>query len=183
MPTFRSFAEFGREWDKLNRELETDARRKIARKMAEHAEKIAVQEASRDLGGDPEFSGWKGRSLADLQIKDGRRGDAVWLFPTRKSGGPWKVTEQGRNQGDAKARGGGATFFGPLVDRRQGTSLTLPSATGRQRKLRKGYAKRWNGYTRGKGTASRAVARFERELPPIAERGVKLVTSKHFDVT
>jgi len=43
-------------------------------------------------------------------------------------------------------------------------------ATSRNRRSKK----RWNGYTRGKGTADRAVAGFEKAAKVIAEREVRL---------
>lgn len=186
MASFSSFKAFGAELDKVTRKLDRDGRRRIARQMAEEAERIAVKEARADLGDDAAFSGWPGddRALSSLKIKPGRN-DAHWLFPTRKSGGPWKVAEVGRNRsvsrfGGATGRGGGALFQGPGINRQ--TGVTSLSKSGNVI-VRRSKGKKWSGYTDPKRTASRARERMERELPKIAEREYRKVLVKHFDVT
>ena len=172
MASFRSFAAFGAELDKLQREFDRVERARITRLMGERAQAIAEQAASRDLGGDPKFSGWAPRLDTELVTKsDG----STLIGPTRSSAGPWTVAESGRNQGNARG------FFGPGVNVR--TGLTSRTKTGAVRKVRVRKGRRWNGYTTGKGTASDATARMERELPLIAEAGVRRVLVKHFDVT
>ena len=182
MPTFSSFGAFARELDQLEHELRREEGLRITRKQAEAARKIATAAARRDLGGNSRFSGWAGRDLADLRVKQ-LRGNKVGhiLAPTRKSGGPWKVAEQGRNKGTATGRGGKAIFFGPGINRETGE--TARTKSGAVRKVRRFKAKRWNGYTAGKGTASDAISAMERVLPKVAEDGVTKVTRKHFDVT
>jgi len=138
--------------------------------MAKAAQKIATRAASADLGGDPKFSGWA--PTLDTQIK-GIRNGAI-LMPTRSSAGPWTVAEFGRNQG------GSSGFQGPGINRKSGQ--TSRTKSGGLRKVRSFKAKRWNGYTRGKSTASTAEAIMERELPKIAEKAALKVTRKHFDV-
>lgn len=180
MPTWQDPAAFARELDtlarKMNRELQgaTEA-------MAEKARDISKQEASRDLGGDTRFSGWAGRDLADLRVKRGYRSGGHWLFPTKKSGGPWKVAQQGRNMGNATGRGGVAQFLGPGVNRK--TGLTSLTKAGNVRKVRAFQSKRWNGHTAGKGTADRATDRFEAEANKIGEKRFRTALTKHFDVT
>lgn len=160
--------------------LERSERRRITRTMAEEGQAIFEREARRDAGGDLALSGWKGRAL-DTLVKP-VRDDMHLLVPTRKGAGPITTLDRGRNQGNATGRGGVAVFSGPLVDRRQGTSLTLPSATGRQRKLRRSQVKRWSGYTSGRNTAGRANARMEREIPVVAERELMRVIAERFDI-
>jgi hypothetical protein len=172
VPTFRSFADFGAAVASLGRELETSERAKITRDMAEKAQDIARRAASADLGGDPKFSGWA--PPLDTRIRRLTSGDHL-MTPTGRSAGPWTVAEQGRNQG------GSSGFAGPGINRT--TGLTARTKSGALRKVRGARSRRWNGYTQGKNTASDAVARMERELPPVAERGVRRAIRKRFDVT
>lgn len=180
MSNWPDAAAFARELDtlarKMNRELEN-----ATREMAEKARDISEQEAARDLGGDTRFSGWDGRDLSDLVIKRNRRSDGHWIFPTRKSGGPWKVAQQGRNKGNVVDRRGVAQFLGPGVNRK--TGLTSFTKAGNVRKVRAFQSKRWNGHTAGKGTADRASDRFEAEAEKIGEKRFRTALSKHFDVT
>jgi hypothetical protein len=183
MPTWPDAASFARELQTLSRTLNRDLQA-ATREMAEKAEKVARAEAASDLGGDTQFSGWSGRDLGDLVIKRGRKegvnDTSHWLFPTRKSGGPWKVAETGRNQGNATGRGGSAIFSGPSIDRK--TGATFRTKTGKVRMTRTRRSGRWNGYTAGKGTASRAAGRFEAEADRIGERRFRTALSKHFTV-
>ncbi len=170
MASFKSFEAFNREVDNLVRDLEREARGKIAMDMAKAGQKIARRAAAADLGGDPKFSGWAPR-LATV-TKNTR--DGAVLKPTRSSAGPWTVAEFGRNQGGASG------FHGPGVNRK--TGFTSRTKSGGVRKQRTRKAKRWNGYTQGKDTASDAQKVMGRDLPKIAEKGAREVTIKHFDV-
>lgn len=170
MPTWRSFADFDRELAKLGREIETVERSKITREQAEAMQSIATRVASADLGGDPKFSGWA--PTLDTKLKDLRNG-ATLLTPTRVSAGPWTVAEVGRNQGNASG------FAGPGIN---SSGLTGRTKAGGVRRVRRRAAKRWNGVTQGKGTATSTHAEVERLAPQIAARGLRRVTRKHFDV-
>ena len=170
MPTFRSFAEFGQALERMEKDV-NDKTRLVAVAMAEKAQQIATAQASGDLGGDPKFSGWA--PSLDLHVKSIRTG--AILLPTRSGAGPWRVAEQGRHMGNA----GG--FSGPGINRR--TGKTSRTKSGAVRSVRASKGKRWNGSTRGFNTAGKAVARMDRELPPIAERGVKAIIQRHFDVS
>lgn len=172
MPTWKSMSAFV---DDLSKALTPAEIRKITQAQAAAAQKIAAQAAARDLGSDRAFSGWRrsGPLPLDTKIKT-IKGGAV-LMPTRSSAGPWTVAEQGRNQGDA----GG--FAGPGVNVR--TGLTARTKSGNVRKVRARQARRWNGTTRGKNTATDATSAMEKALPPIADAGVRLALRKRFDVT
>jgi hypothetical protein len=85
------------------------------------------------------------------------------------------VAEQGRNQGNA----GG--FSGPGINR--STGITSRTKSGAVRRVRARQSRRWNGATAGKGTASRAVAEMDRQLPRIADKAVLKVIRKRFTVT
>lgn len=184
MPTWQSVEAFNREIDKLDRTLNRELQN-ATREMAENARKVALSEARSDLGGDTQFSGWRGRDLSDLVIKRGRRvgvnDTSHWMFPTRKSGGPWKVAEQGRNQGDVRGRGGSQIFIGPSIDKTTGE--TFRTKTGKVRMTRRRRSAKWSGYTKGKRTASNAADRFDRDSERIAEKRFRTALTKHFDVS
>ncbi len=176
MPTWDSLAAYGRELAGLESDLTGPERQKITRQMAKEGQQIANQAASRDLGGDRAFSGWRrGAPIPlDTQIRNGRDG-ATLLTPKRASAGPWTVAEFGRNQGNAPG------FSGPGINR--ATGITSRTKSGGVRRVRARQSRRWNGTTQGKGTASEAVKDMDAKLPKIAEKGVKAVTRKRFDVT
>jgi hypothetical protein len=173
MPSFKSFAAFGAEVEKLRKELEGAEKRRITRDMAEQAQKIAERAASGDLGGDPKFSRWKPE--LDTQIKP-TRGNGHLLAPTKTGAGPWTVAQFGRH-----ADGGVGRFQGPSLNMR--TGRTTRTKTGALTNRTRTTGVRWNGVTKGKGTADKAIAAMERELPKLAENGVRRVLRKHFDVT
>jgi hypothetical protein len=174
MATFKSLADFYSQLEKLGKDLTGPEKRKITRDMAKQAQRIAAKAADADIGGS--FSGWNRGKPIELatQVRAGREFSAI-LTPTKSSAGPWTVAEKGRNQGNA----GG--FSGPGVNRR--TGVTSRTASGALRKVRTTKARRWNGTTVGKKTASEATAAMEREIPKVAHKGVLAVTRKHFDVT
>lgn len=149
------------------------ATKAATRKMAEEAEKVAMAEARRDLGGDAAFSGWRrGKPIPlDLQIK--QVGQGALLMPTRSSAGPWTVAQRGRNNTNASG------FSGPGVNRK--TGLTSRTKSGALRKVRTNKRKRWNGNTRGKNTAARAVGKFDPMAEKIADKAMRTATRKHFD--
>lgn len=171
MPTWQSVEAFNREIDRLDRTLNRELQN-ATREMAENARRVALSEARSDLGGDTRFSGWSGRDLSDLVIKRGRRvgvnDTSHWMFPTRKSGGPWKVAEYGRNT---------TTLIGPTV---RESSVGI---SGRRKRAGRRSFKRWNGITAGKGTASNAADRFNRDSERIAEKRFRTALTKHFDVS
>lgn len=175
MPTWPDAAAFARDLERIERDLARDEAKRITGEAAKEARVIAYREAAKDLGGDPKFSGW--RPWLELQVKPTRGSTGHLIAPTRQSAGPWTVAESGRNQGN----GGGGAFFGPGANRRTGE--TARTKAGNVRKVRTVTARRWNGYTSGKGTASRATAEMERKIPPEIERQVTKVLRKHFDVS
>lgn len=175
MPNWKSMAEFGRELRGLEVELTGPEQRKITRKMGVEAQKIADKAARRDLGSDRAFSGWQRSNPISLDTQLRHIGTGTLITPTRSSAGPWTVAQFGRHQGNA------AGFSGPGINRRTGTtSRTKSGAVRRVRAVRGG---RWNGTTRGKGTATDAVVEMDRKLPPIADRAVRVAIRKRFDVT
>lgn len=170
MPNFSSFKDFGQALDKVVAGMDRGEKTKITRPAAERAQKIAEAAASADLGGDPKFSGWKPELVT--QVKFTSDGAAV-VFPTKASAGPWTVAEVGRNQGSARG------FSGPGIGKSGQTSRTK---SGGLRKVRAFKAKRWNGTTKGKHSASKALAKMNKELPEMIDDGFRRLLQKHFDV-
>lgn len=162
---FNSSDAFAREVVEFQRKLEREYALEMGRRSAIEAQKIAKEEASRDLGGDPKFSGWAPELVT--QVKQKTSGD-TFVIPTKQSAGPWTVAEFGRNSalGPAQLRSG----------RRQRIlkSGRLSSARGSRR--------RNNGSTAGKGTGSRAVSRIEREVADAIAEQFKRQLGRHFDV-
>lgn len=127
------------------------------------AKKIAADEAASDLGGDTKFSGWK----PPLETRFDHVGEGKILFkPTARSAGPWTVAEYGRNRGNASG------FAGPGAVR--STGLTSRTKSGGVRKVRATAGRQWNGYTQGKGTATRSTTRIDRHV----DREVDQLVSK-----
>lgn len=175
MPTWQSIDAFQRDVSSLSREMDRELS-KATRRMVERAERIAGEEARRDLGGDSRFSGWTpGPDLSDLRIKSFKP-NAHIIYPTRSSAGGWTTATVGRNKGNAPG------YSGPGINRR--TGLTSRTKAGNVRKVRTFNSRtRWNGYTAGKGTADRAVDRMESDSEKIADVEFRRSLSKRFDVT
>jgi hypothetical protein len=149
-----TFASFAKRVDGFQKELGDDAMGHALGKMAK-AE--ATKAASADLGGDPKFSGWK--PVLDTRydiIGPGR----ISFHPSRSSAGPWTVAEFGRG-----------SSVGPSLS---SSSLT---PTGRVSKRRK---KRNNGRTKGKGTASDALAAIDKKAPGVVDEQVGKAIRKFF---
>jgi len=161
-----TFASFGAKVARFQKELTDDATSHAIGKMAKIA---ATKAASSDLGGDPKFSGWA--PTLDTRYDIVRPG-VISFHPSKRSAGPWTVAQQGRNQGNA----GG--FAGPSINRKTGlTSLTKSGAVRRSRGAR---ARRWNGTTRGKGTADTALAAIDKQVPKIVQQRIGRAISKTF---
>jgi hypothetical protein len=108
-----------------------------------------------DLGGDHRFSGWN--VALGVKASPHRGAPGVTVHPDQRGAGPWRVAEQGRNQGNASG------FAGPGINRRTGETARTKSGGIRRQRARRG--RRWNGRTQGKGTWSDAVAIMNRKLP------------------
>ena len=141
-----TFASFNAKLGKLQKELTDDA---LMHDIGKMAKSEATKAASADLGGDPKFSGW----APTLDTRYDIVGPGKLSFhPSKRSAGPWTVAEIGRNQ-----------TAGPSL---RSSSLT---PTGRNRKAK---ARRWNGQTRGKNTASDAIAAIEPKVPKLVDTHV-----------
>ena len=173
MPTWQSFDAFSRDIEKVARDLERSEAQRISKRMALVAEKTAARFAVRDVGGDRLMSGWPATKL-DTKIKT-IKGGALLQPASPAAAAGWTTQTVGRNVGETGAAlGPGSLRNGGAIRRRKDGSV----AKQRGRK-----AKRWNGVTRGKGTADDAFDAMERELIKIAEVEVKRSLRKKFDVT
>jgi hypothetical protein len=170
MASWSSFDAYAKDLGALAKDLEQERLQRIAKRMADEGAKIAERVASGDLGGDPKFSGWAPR--LDTRVKLDRSG-AV-LMPTRTGAGPWTVAQRGRNQGNASG------FSGPGINTRTGRTSRRKDGSVRASGARR--PRRWNGRTKGKGTADKAVAQMDRELPKIAEKEIRRIITKRFDL-
>ena len=139
-------------------ELEDAKLKAIADKMGVRAKALAKEAASADLGGDPKFSGWK--PTLDTRY-DHLSPGAIGFKPTRRAAGPWTVAEFGRNQA------AGPRMVGPRLTK-----------TGR---VSKAKAKRWNGKTEPKNTATEALEAIEREMPQVVDAEVNKAIRKFFN--
>ena len=149
-----TFASFNARVVKLQKELTDDSLMHAIGKMAKDEARKA---ASADLGGDPKFSGWAPELSTRYDIV---RPGVLSFHPSRRSAGPWTVAEFGRNQS-----------AGPSL---RSSSLT---PTGRRRKAK---ARRWNGVTAGKNTASDAIASIEPKVPKLVNSHVGRAIRKTF---
>lgn len=139
-------------------ELEGAKLKALADKMGVRAKQIAKDAASADLGGDPKFSGWK--PTLDTRY-DHLEPGVIGFKPTRRAAGPWTVAEFGRHSA------AGPRMVGPRLTK-----------TGR---VSKAKAKRWNGVTQPKNTASEALEAIEREMPKVVEAEITKAVRRFFN--
>lgn len=173
MPNWTSAAAFARDLERTQREIDREGALEINKAAAREAQVIGYREAARDLGGDPKFSGWP----PWLELQTVVRRNGVLLRPTRRSAGPWTVANVGRNRGS----GTGGAFLGPGASRTTGE--TRRRKDGSVAKVREFRSRRWNGYTRGFGTADRAVRVMDDKIPDGIEREFGKLLRKRFDVS
>jgi hypothetical protein len=145
-----TFASFAHKVDKFQHELTDDALGHAIGKMAKDEAKKA---ADADIG-DASFSGWTKKSPIKLDTAYDIVGPGrVSFHPKKRSAGPWTVAEFGRNTAAGPAIGG---------------------------KGKRGSRRRWNGRTKGKGTATDALNAIEPKVPKLAEQQVARAIRKVF---
>jgi hypothetical protein len=140
-----SFGTFADRLARLEGQLSGAPLKRVMTAIGVEAKKIAERNASSDLGGDAKFSGWAPTLTTRFDHVDEGK---ILFSPTRRSAGPWTVAEFGRNST------AGPRMVGPRLTK-----------TGRVSKARQ---KRWNGTTRGKGTATRVNARIDTHVDTAA---------------
>jgi hypothetical protein len=153
---------FEKRLDALARGLSGVQMKRLMAEVGRGAVRDARSALPPDLGGDHKFSGW----AADLDVKftPHRNASSVTVHPTRRGAGPWRVAEQGRNQGNASG------FAGPGINRQTGETARTKSGGIRKQRARK--ARRWNGRTAGKNTWSDAERLMADRTPPRVARGL-----------
>jgi hypothetical protein len=157
MPT-DTFASFSKRVDVMINGITGPQLKQVMTKLGTDAKKNALSAASADLGGDPKFSGW----APTLDTRFDHVGEGVISFhPTRSGAGPFTVAEFGRHST------AGPPMTGPKI---------LKSGKASKAKMKK-----WNGRTKGKGTASKALAMIEKETPDRIDKEVKKLLKKAFD--
>ena len=163
-----SFESFNKKLAKMEAELSGPRLKRHMGDIGKMSKRVAANAAQSDLGGDGEFSGWPG----DLGTRFEHLADGVLSFKpkSKKAAGKWTTVTEGRNRG----MGG---FAGPGINRRTGlTSDAIRSGERKVQRQRKRKAKRWNGYTDGKGTADRATATIEKNVERMNREFVQAAT-------
>lgn len=150
----------------VEKSLSAAEQRKRLRKVATAVKPLAIEAARADLGADAAFT--LGRTWSEIPLNvrftmHGGNRPSLTIHREGRSAGPWRVAEQGRNQGNA----GG--FAGPGIGVTSG--VTLRTKAGKVRKVRARAGRRWNGTTAGKDTWSDAVAKMQ---PKAAEMFTRL---------
>ena len=151
-----TFASFNAKLAKFQHELGDEATMHAIGKMAKEE---ADKSAKSDLGSDGQFSGWPGALSTRYDILG--KGRLMFKPSNARAAGKITVAEQGRN-----------ATAGPRL---RSSSLTQ---TGRRRSARS--IRRWNGVTKGKGTASDALRAIEPKVPKLVDTHVGRAIRKTF---
>ena len=149
-----TFGSFNVKLGRLQKELTDEA---LMHDIGKMAKAEATKAASADLGGDPMHSGWGVPLVTRYDIVGPGK---LSFHPSRKSAGPWRVAEEGRNQ-----------TAGPSL---RSSSMT---PTGRKRKAK---ARRYNGQTKGKDTATDALRAIEPKVPKLVDQQIGRAIRKVF---
>lgn len=140
----RDFASVDRWAKNLQDELNGTAAKKRMDLVGDKLKREVDTATGRTLG-DQSMSGWRrGNPIEITGQADVPNVNEIVIRPTKPGRGPMRVLQSGRHMGNA----GG--FAGPGVNRK--TGLTNYTKAGAVRKVRASRGRRWNGYTRGKGT-------------------------------
>lgn len=126
------------------------------RRVGKKLEPLIAQAVSADIG-DTSMSGWRrGGPIAIIGTSRVLNQHAVKVEPVKPAKGPMAVLERGRNLGNA----GGMAGPGVSAD-----GTTRRNKSGGLRKVRARRGRRWNGYTRGKGTMGDASVLISKKAP------------------
>jgi hypothetical protein len=151
-----TFASFGHKVLKFEESMTDD---NVSHALGKMAKAQAVVAASADLGGDAKFSGWAPKLDTRYDIVGPGR---ISFHPSKRSAGPWTVAQDGRNNSGASG------FAGPGINAKTGASALTKTGKVRSRK-----AKRWNGTTKGKNTATSTLKMIDKLLPRVVEQLMK----------
>lgn len=147
-----TLADFGR---RLSSVVDGSASARIAAKAGMAAKEAAIDAASRDLGGDRAFSGFRRRVPLGAGFDDAGEGQVVVNF---RPAGLWRLAESGRQRSGKIYPRAGARKGGRVV---KGRALRTP----RGFRASSSYSR-----SRGLGTVDDAVAEARREVPKAAAK-------------
>ena len=166
----QDFAAFTKKIDGVVKEFDGTAGTQRLKRVAMQTKKDVDEAVRHDLG-DQSMSGWRRGNPIDIGGRFDLKSDhEIEMLPSKKAGGPMRVLEQGRNQGNA----GG--LAGPGISKDGTTKRTKAGKVAKVR-ARKGH--RWNGRTQGKGTWSDAVKLMEQRVPGRVDDEVRKALAKH----
>ncbi len=121
--------------------------------------------------GDDSYSGW--RRNAEIHVLGSHKvlsDHAVKVEPVKDAKGVMAVAERGRNIGNS----GGMAGPGVSAD-----GSTRRNKNGSLRKVRARKAKRWNGYTEGRGTMGDASRVIAAKAPDLIAGELRKALRKH----
>lgn len=144
---------FARRVDKMAKELTDGTQLRRTAKAAGMVAKPEVRSISgpATLGGDFAFSHWRDKAgeLMPLEVAFSlhKADGGVTIHRARMSAGPWRVANDGRNQGDS------GMLAGPGIIRTGANAgTTRRRKNGSVAKVREFKTRKWSGTTSGKGS-------------------------------
>lgn len=167
MTYVRGAKELDAKLQKLSNEFEGQAKQAKLERASQSLAPLVTAAVRADIG-DNSMSGWTRGNPAQIRGVPLKRG-AVAV--TSSANGQMRVLTDGRNMGES----GG--MQGPGI---AASGTTRRNKNGTVRKARAFKAKRWNGYTRGKGTWDDAVSKMEAEYPKLMGRELHQVMDSTF---
>ena len=171
MATFVGFDDLGRRLDAMARDLSAKGMESRLARVGRELAPLIDRAVAGDIG-DQSMSGWRRRKPIEVVGTSSVRDGLLSVEPVKAAKGPMRVLESGRNQGNASG------FAGPGVNRLTGE--TARTKSGAVRKVRARKAKRWNGYTTGKGTWSEAAEAIIAKAPGAINDEKVAVMARHF---
>jgi len=166
----QSFADLDRKLGKVVADLNGEVSRAGLARVGRKVQGEIDRAVTADIG-DASMSGWRrGGPIAVVGTSRVISDHAVIVEPVKPAKGPMAVLERGRNQGNA----GGMAGPGVSSD-----GTTRRNKNGSVRKARARKAKRWNGYTQGKGTMGDASQAIKDKAPKLIAAEVHRALAKH----
>ena len=172
-------AALGRRLDKLTVEIAGDAQLiRTADAVGMMAKgKTSALSGGAALGGDLAFSGWRDKAgeLMPLQVafKRHKKAGAITIHRAPRSAGPWRVAQEGRNQGNASGIAGpGVIQTGPNA------GTTRRRKDGKVAKVRRRKAVRWNGTTDGHDSWSQFEKAVEADWLQVVEKETRAAVAR-----
>ena len=166
----QSFADLDRKLGRVVADLNGEVSRAGLARVGKKVQDAIEHAVSADIG-DTSMSGWRrGAPVAVVGTSRAISDHAVIVEPVKPAKDPMAVLERGRNQGNA----GGMAGPGVSAD-----GSTRRNKNGSVRRARTRKAKRWNGYTQGKGTMGDASQAIKDKAPRLVAGEVHKALGKH----